>query len=241
MECSYRKINFPAQVIYIISIILYSIYFIFSLFHSIEQVRETTEFPEYEKFFSLLKRSNCDLDEYNICKAEYNRRRALPETHPDKMWNMSCWLKFYNLMDVAPLVMAIETAFENYAKNFNCDPAIKASLPGLAFDAMCQMSDKTMPLIYTHDNEKYHKVFKNNIVGGICNVYHKLIYIGDDEKYPPASRNAPNGQPFTYCLFLDFNSMYLGAQMQNMPLTAGKITKLYLKLYKSIIYKLYKQ
>ena len=35
---------------------------------------------------------------------------------------------------------------------------------------------------------------------------------------PPASKIAPNGDVYTALLFLDFNSMYLWSQMQNMPL-----------------------
>ena len=38
---------------------------------------------------------------------------------------------------------------------------------------------------------------------------------------PPAARFAPNGNPFTSALFLDFNSMYLWSTQQNQPLTPG--------------------
>ena len=193
------------------------------MFRSIEQVRAQTCFPTYSQFYSELKRSLIPLEEYNECKAEYDRRRTLSDDHPEKMWNMSCWLKNYNIYDVKPFVNAIETCFENYSRNFQCDPAIKASLPGLAFDAMLNMSDKSMPLIYTHGNEEYHSIFKKNIIGGICNVYHKLFAVGQGDQWPEAARIAPNGNPFTYVLFMDFNSMYLGSQMQDMPLTAGNI------------------
>ena len=38
---------------------------------------------------------------------------------------------------------------------------------------------------------------------------------------PPAARFAPNGNPFTCALFVDFNSMYLWSTKQNQPLTPG--------------------
>ena len=38
---------------------------------------------------------------------------------------------------------------------------------------------------------------------------------------PPASKIAPNGNPYTALLFLDFNSMYLWSQQQDMPLGPG--------------------
>ena len=38
---------------------------------------------------------------------------------------------------------------------------------------------------------------------------------------PEAARFAPNGNPFTALVFLDFNSMYLWSQLQVQPLTPG--------------------
>ena len=38
---------------------------------------------------------------------------------------------------------------------------------------------------------------------------------------PEAARFAPNGNPFTAIVFLDFNSMYLWSQLQVQPLTPG--------------------
>ena len=38
---------------------------------------------------------------------------------------------------------------------------------------------------------------------------------------PTASKIAPNGDPYTALLFLDFNAMYLWSQEQEMPLGPG--------------------
>ena len=43
---------------------------------------------------------------------------------------------------------------------------------------------------------------------------------------PPASKIAPNGDPYTSLLFLDFNSMYLWSQEQDLPLSPGLHWKL---------------
>ena len=58
--------------------------------------------------------------------------------------------------------------------------------------------------------------------------YHerfKLIIFRDidlmSQTSPHAARYAPNGSKFTAIAFFDFNSMYLWAQKQNMPLTPG--------------------
>lgn len=194
---------------------------IFSYFRSIEHVRETIDFPPYEAFYSDLKRSNVPREEYESCKALYNQRKALQDDHPDKMKNMSCWLRYYNLIDVRPLVTAFENMVKSYSDYFNCDPHIKASLPGLAFDAVCNMSPKNIPLVYTFSNEEIHRLFKKNVLGGICNVYHKLIVLDQGENWPRNARFAPNGDPFTSTLFCDINAMYGDSLRKPMPTTPG--------------------
>ena len=57
----------------------------------------------------------------------------------------------------------------------------------------------------------------------VTKMYH--YYFRDvnlmDESGPPASRIAPNGDPYTALLFLDFNAMYLWSQEQDLPLSPG--------------------
>ena len=52
------------------------------------------------------------------------------------------------------------------------------------------------------------------------NLYFRDINLTSSES-PPASKIAPNGDFYTALLFLDFNSMYLWSQMQDMPLGPG--------------------
>ena len=57
------------------------------------------------------------------------------------------------------------------------------------------------------------------------------------ETSPPAARFAPNGNPFTSALFVDFTAMYLWSTQQVQPLTPGlrwvKSNNKYIKQYLS--------
>ena len=146
----------------------------------------------------------------------------LPPGHPDKIESMKCWLSYYNLVDVQPMVTAVENCFEAFRKYFFIDPMVHNSLPGLAYSAMFSMHDQKLPYVHTFANKEIHQVFKDNVVGGCTNVYHRDICLGDEDA-PVGAKIAPSKDPYTYALFLDFNAMYLWSMSQDMPLTAGNI------------------
>ena len=81
--------------------------FPYSFFHSIEELEKYLEFPPYCAFFSVLKNRNVSLEEYESAKAEFSRRKALPESHPESMKSMLDWLIYYNELDTAPLASII--------------------------------------------------------------------------------------------------------------------------------------
>ena len=72
-------------------------------------------------------------DEYNKAKAEYDRRRSLPTNHEDHISNFKGWLRYYNLLDCAPLVQAISICFDKFYEFFGIDPNLHLSLPSIAF------------------------------------------------------------------------------------------------------------
>ena len=102
-------------------------------FKKIEELEETDEFPLKESFFNTLKNESVDDEAYDEAKQEFNRRKALPDDHPEKIFNFRCWLRLYNLLDCAPLVRAIETSFGKFYEYFGVDPMIHLSLPSIAF------------------------------------------------------------------------------------------------------------
>ena len=107
--------------------------FPYSYYSSVEELQAALEFPPYEAFYSDLTQSNVDFAEYESAKQEFERRKALPVDHPDHMKSMLCWLKYYNCLDTAPLVQAMENSFDKFAFYFKVDPNMHLSLPSLAF------------------------------------------------------------------------------------------------------------
>ena len=190
------------------------------LFSSIEQVEKTTTFPAYEDFYSTLRNTNVDQGDYDQAKHLYNHHFNLPVGHPEKWSSMRDWLRHYNLLDVRPLVTAIENSFAAFTHHFYVDPYSNLSLPSLAFKAMFRMYDKNLPLSYSFGDDELRKLFRGSIVGGLTNVYHRHVNLEDDNG-PRNARFAPNGNKFSYVSFWDFNSMYLWSQFQEMPTTQG--------------------
>ena len=65
----------------------------------IQQLEKTVIFPPPAAFYNTIKRANVDMNLYQSEKAEFEKRLALPEDHPDKMFNFKCWLQYYNNLD----------------------------------------------------------------------------------------------------------------------------------------------
>ena len=126
------------------------------------------------------------------------------------------------MMDCGPLLQAIVNSFESFHKYFRINPMTQMSLPGLAFRAAFDHFDQTLPPIFTFSQpfNEIRELFRQNQFGGLVNVYHRMISIGGD-RGPRNSRFAPNGCPYSYFLFLDFNSLYLYSQDQLLPLGPG--------------------
>ena len=72
--------------------------FPYQMFNSIEDIECQIAFPRFREFYSDLKGANVKKEIYLAARAEYNRRRHLPNNHPDKMHNFSDWLKYYQLL-----------------------------------------------------------------------------------------------------------------------------------------------
>ena len=91
-------------------------------FSSIEDIRTTIEFPPKSAFYSKLKQTEVSDDEYNDSKRLYESRLSLPDDHPEKWRNFADFLKFYNMLDVRPLVQALSICFRKFKEFFHVDP-----------------------------------------------------------------------------------------------------------------------
>ena len=199
--------------------------FPYSYFDSIESLSEQISFPSKDAFKNELKNSTIDDKSYHEAKLEYERRQSLPVNHPDKIDNFLGWLKFYNLLDVGPLLQAIDKCFENFHAYFKTDPMLHFSLPSLAFKAMFANYAEEYPLIFSFNDDNLRQLFRQNIVGGLTNCFHRHVNLTDTES-PVNSKFSPSKDRYTSVSFFDVNAMYLGTQMEPMPLTPGLEWKL---------------
>ena len=151
-----------------------------------EQIRNAISFPPIEAFFNKLKQQHISEDDYNSSKSLYESKQAAGE------WkNMSDYLRYYNLLDVEPLVQAITICFDNYAKFFNVDSCSRMSLPSIGFEAMYRMHDQALPYVYTFNDKNVKKIekslkrqinpvrkmFREQVVGGLSTVFHRYVII----------------------------------------------------------------
>ena len=138
-----------------------------------EELRKATTFPPKEAFFNKMKQQQVDDDVYNASKSIYESKVAAGE------WsNMSHFLKYYNLLDVEPLVQAIQTCFDNYAKFFNVDAGSRMSLPSIGFQAMYKLFDESLPFVFTFNStrgDEIRKTFREILTGGLTTVLHRYL------------------------------------------------------------------
>ena len=67
--------------------------FPYERYNRIEELKQETEFPPYESFYSSLRGTNIERQDYDQALSEYNRRRALADTDPEKYFNMADYLR----------------------------------------------------------------------------------------------------------------------------------------------------
>ena len=176
-------------------------FFPYDYFAHAEQLDETT-LPPYQTFYSTIKGCNILEEEYavfqkllNQGKSEQEALQTLrlpvkPKIGPENyhwlqhLWTENQWstfadfLKWYNDLDVIPMIKAIENMNEFYQK-IHIDFIHQAiSIPGVAM-RVC-FNSITDPAAEFHlfncKNKDIYQLFKENIVGGpsiIFNRYHE--------------------------------------------------------------------
>ena len=126
------------------------------------------------------------------------------------------------MIDCKPLIEAITNSFDKFWECFKIDANLHLSLPSMAFKAMFNLSDKSMPCVvsFNEANDAVRLLFRSFVIGGMCNVYRRDLNLTEDES-PINSKIAPNGLPFKAGISFDFNGMYNGCQAEVQPTTPG--------------------
>ena len=190
-------------------------------FGSIEEIRRQTVFPAIDEFTTMLKGS-VDVDLYNECKKEYDRRCSLPSGHIQKWSSFEDYLKFYNLSDVAPASLALIKQFETYLENFGCYPNHYLGLPSFAKAVMFSQYNESSPSIFTFpQNSDATTVFRSNMIGGLTNVYKRHVTLNQNEDAAHAAKYSKRGRPWQKIEFYDINSMYPSCFGSNFPTGLG--------------------
>ena len=195
----------------------------YSLYGSVGELKLAKKFPSRSAFYSELSGELPSINLYLESKREFARRRLLPKSDPDKIYSMYGWLKFYNIGDVGPLAYALTNCFQAYRQYFKVNPLLGYSLPSLAMTAMFSQFPENCPYVMTphKKDEEVHKKYRSSVYGGLVNVYKRHIVTHDRYPVPYAARHAPNGEPYTHLVMLDFTSMYLSCQKKMMPVGPG--------------------
>ena len=197
--------------------------FPYSYYKSVEELSRATDFPPPEAFYNDLRNIEVDHELYDIAKEEFNRRKNLPDNHKEKMNTMLDWLEYYNRLDTGPLVQAVVNSFTSFSSYFNIDPHQHYSLPSMAFRSMFENYNTNLPYAFSFDEKRdeIRRLFRANLIGGLSSVYCRHLDLSGEDFSPFNARHTPDGSPLTHAGFWDFNSMYLWAQRQFMPLGPG--------------------
>ena len=196
----------------------------YSFFTSIEDIKAAKKFPPLKAFESKLRGNiKPTMESYIAAKTEFYRRKLLPRSDKNRITSMYGFLRYYNKQDVQPMAFAIKNCFDSYFTYFGVNAITAMSLPSLAQEAMFKNYAADAPLIYSFSEafKEINQLFRKNVYGGLVNVYRRHVCTYDKEGIAKAARYADNGDPFTSIISLDFTSMYLTCQKQDMPTSPG--------------------
>ena len=137
-----------------------------------KELQKSNQFPPKEAFFNKMKQQHIDDDIYITSKSVFDNKMAAGE------WtSMADYLRYYNLLDVEPLVQALQTCFDNYAKFFGVDANSRLSLPSIGFQAMYKLFDQSLPLAFSFNvaGDSVRRLFREQVVGGLSTVFHRYV------------------------------------------------------------------
>ena len=111
------------------------------------------------------------------------------------MFSFEDFLIYYNNLDVKPLAKAIENYFNNFFGIFEIDPEWCISLPKFAQMCMFRFYNTETPFCYSFSskNSEIRELFRSNLLGGLVNIFHRMIDLSGRPNLPRAAQYAPNG------------------------------------------------
>ena len=140
---------------------------------------------------------------YEKGKNKYEHHRALESAHPKKWNNFMDYLRFYNLSDCKPLSVAMLNSFNLFEKTFGINMFYEYSLAGFAQKAVFKLYNPNVPNIFSFPFKEVTELFRSNIYGGICNIFHRHITLMDEEA-PYAAKFNSKGMLFLVICQTDF-------------------------------------
>ena len=174
-------------------------FFCYEYFDSMEKLEETS-LPPYEAFYSELKGA------YVCSREEYEKLQEI--WREKEMKNLQDFLVWYNNLDTAPAIEAIEKMMTFY-RQMRVDLFKNAvSVPGVARNLIFKHCDEKFSCIQEKDEDLYRTI-KANIIGGpslIMTRHHKV-----DETLIRGEKLCKN------IVGYDANGLYLWAIGQQMP------------------------
>ena len=184
--------------------------FPYEKYNSIEELSADLTFPPREDFYSSLKGDTVSHEDYDDAKTYF-------ENNCDSMKN---YLDWYNCQDVDPFIRAIERQFAAFNNLFGVNLLSFISLPSVASKICYNLYEKSSAFTWSFSDTELLISLRKSVVGGLSSVFHRMINTYD-ESGPISARFAKNGDPYTYFVFYDFNSLYLWCQGEELPVGPG--------------------
>ena len=161
---------------------------------------DNTTLPPRRSFYSSLTGKGITQAEYRSCKEVWVK---------EKMKTMKDYLVYYNNLDVAPFVRAI-----NEHSKFFIERSVDMfkdglTLPGLTLKFLFQNTElnATPYVLFSHHEKEVHNLLRKNLVGGPAIIFHRHHRSGitriRERKYGVESKKCD------HILGVDANSLYL--------------------------------
>ncbi len=165
---------------------------------------DVTSLPPHEAFFSSLKNTNISEEEYRYCQHVWKE---------NKMTTFKDFLVWYNNLDVAPFVTAVERLQEFYFNKGIDVFKTSISVPGIARQLLFRTAKDAGVnfALFDKKSSDLYDTFKQNVVGGPSIIFNRHAKAGET-----FIRNNQN----KLCQRIrgdDANALYLWAIGQEMP------------------------